>query len=357
MKHLITATLFICLAAPALAGFNGPSVTPPPQEIVDRFINDGSCDTIDNPDWENVWTGVELNANTRAHLIPCFLGAYNMVSKLILERRDDESDVSHFSVQHLAAYSSDRGWYARDQLVNASLDEKTGELSEFSKGRGIGDCGAHGRWEWTGFTFAMLEYAYEGECNGRLADEWPVIYQRTTDRSTPAPETTAAAEGCAQAPYCEDRRYFKDWLASCRPAAPDGGRFCSANAYVHNTDAPAGYDYQLRISQTRAGAPLRLSLIAVFEMMSRQDTVDIHVDGTRQILLAPDEIETPEAINDYFISSQTQTDFLIDAMRQGSEIRFDYTNEQGEPASASFSLSGLIASLLWIEEQAGNVAP
>lgn len=355
MRHFLLAALTSLFATQALANFTGTPLTPPPQEIVDRYINDGSCAGIDNPDWQNLWSSVELSPNARAHLVPCYLGAYNISSKLILERRDDESDVSHFALARFAAYSSELGWYARDELVNANFDEKTGDLSEFSKGRGLGDCGAHGRWEWTGSAFAMLEYAYEEECNGRLPDEWPVIYQRTAaTRVTPATETAASNEDCAEAPYCETRRYFKDWLAACRPTDGNGARYCSANAYVHNTDAPAGFDYQLRVSRARAGDPLRLSFIAVFDMMSRKDTLDIHIDGIRQITLAPDEVETPEAINDYFVGPQDHTDFLIEAMKQGHEIRFDYVTDQGAPATASFSLAGLVASLLWIEEKAAE---
>ena len=65
----------------------------------------------------------------------------------------------------------------------------------------------------------------------------------------------------------------------------------------------------------RISAPLRISIIAVDNMMSRKDTVDVHVDGVRQILLAPDEIETPDSINEYFIGPQDLTDGLIEAMK------------------------------------------
>ncbi|MEQ9518050.1 MAG: DUF1176 domain-containing protein [Parvibaculum sp.] len=353
MKHFLIAALAALFITPALAGFESADITPPTADIIERFANDDDCEAIDNPDWQNMWQGVALDANTRAHLVPCFLAAYNVSHRLILERRDDESDVSEYSLAHFAGFADELGWYARTDLINADIDEKTGELSEFSKGRGVGDCGSIARWTWTGGDFAMIEYAYEGECNGRLPDEWPLIYQRTADKpDAPAPQTKA--QDCSQAPYCEDRRYFKDWLAACRPATQGSGRYCSANAYVHNANAPAGYDYQLRVSRDRAGEPLRISLIAVFDLMSRKDAVDIHIDGIRQIMLAPDEIETPEAINDYFIGPQEHADFLIDAMKKGFEIRFDYVTDEGKPASASFSLAGLVASLLWIEEQAAE---
>ncbi len=360
MKHLMAA-LIAFFATPALADFTATPMAPPPQEVIDLAQDDPDCFMPDDFDTSDMWTGATLSANARLHLIPCQMAAYNMAVKVILERKDDESDTSTWDTLSFARYSDELGWSASDMLINADIDAETGRLTEFVKGRGIGDCGSVGTWIWNGYGFAMIKYAYEGECNGRLADEWPIIYQRTSapdsartpDAVIDNPDQEVEWADCSVAPFCEDRDYFKDFLVACRAQRRDGSRFCSANTYVHNANAPAGFDYQLRVSRERISAPLRISIIAVDNMMSRKDTVDVHVDGVRQILLAPDEIETPDSINEYFIGPQDLTDGLIEAMKAGSSVRFDYTNEAGEDVTVSFSLSGLTASLLWMQEFGG----
>jgi len=361
MKHLMAALLTF-LATPTLADFNTTPMAPPPQDVIDRALDDPDCFLPENLDTSDMWVGAMLSANARLHLIPCQLAAYNMAVKILLERRDDESDISTWDTLSFARYSDELGWSASDTLINADFEAETGRLTEFVKGRGVGDCGSIGSWIWTGYDFAMTEYAYEGECQGRLPEKWPVIYKRasapesarTPDPVLDNPDAPAEGADCSVAPFCEDRRYFKDFLVSCRQPRDDGSRYCSANTYVHDTEAPAGYDYQLRVSRERRDAPLRISFIAVFEMMDRSKPMTIAIDGERIATLQPNEIETPETINDYFIGPQEKTDQLVDAMRAGSTIAFTYRSEYGQNLTVPLSLSGLTASLLWMQENAGN---
>ena len=97
-----------------------------------------------------------------------------------------------------------------------------------------------------------------------------------------------------------------------------------------------------------------MSLIAVFEMMNRAKPMEFRVDGERIIRLSSDEIETDQTINDYFVGPQNLTDQLLVAMRAGSQLTVIYMSESGKRIAVPFSLAGLTASLLWIEENAGN---
>jgi len=360
MKHLMAALVAV-FATPALADFNETPMAPPPQDVIDRALDDPDCFLPETFDTTELWDGTTLDANTRIHLVPCQLAAYNMISKVIIERRDDEGTTSTYDLQSFADFSSLYGWTASDTLTNAFVNPETGRLAHFHKGRGVGDCGTSGSWEWTGYLFAMIEYRVHEACDESLMpDAWPIVYQRTSkpesamrpDPVTTPPETETA--DCSAAPFCEDRRYFKDFLVACRQPREDGSRFCSANAYVHDTEAPAGYDYQLRVSRERRDAPLRISLIAVFEMMDRNKPMTISIDGERIAALQPHEIETPEAINDYFVGPQEKTDQLVDAMRAGTDIAITYRSEYGQTITVPFSLSGLTASLLWMQENAGQ---
>ncbi len=207
----------------------------------------------------------------------------------------------------------------------------------------------------------MVDYYVEEDCNGRLVDQWPAVYTNASIRaqqSAAAPENAsvnAPEQDCSVAPFCEDRRYFKDFLVSCRAPENDGSRFCSANTYVHNAEAPAGFDYQLRVSRERRNAPLRISMIAVFDLMYRSKPMEISVDGEQVALLSPAEVETDQTINDYFVGPQDKTDEIIEAMRAGTEVTFSYTSDDnGRRQTVPFSLSGLTASLLWMQDNAGN---
>jgi len=352
VKFLTTLLLAASLAAPAYADFTTAPMSPPPQAEFDKVLADPDCELWGENALTDMWEGTTLDATTRVHIVPCFMGAYNIMSKILIERRESDSATSTFDTASFADYSSTYGWTGSDMLTNAFINPETGHLAHFHKGRGLGDCGTTGSWEWTGYLFAMIEYRVEEDCNGRLPDEWPVVYAR---HETPAePSHPQEARDCSVAPYCEDRRYFKDWLTACRQPRADGSRFCSANAYVHATSAPAGFNYQLRVSREQRSAPLRISFIAVFEMMNRAKPVEFEVDGERVVLLSPDEIETDQSINDYFVGPQDRTDQLLAAMRAGSQVTISYIAENGKRLNVPFSLSGLTASLLWIEENAGN---
>lgn len=354
MKQLLILALTFCLGQPAFAftDFTQSEMLPPPQAELDRLLADPDCELFNDTAITDMWEGTTLNANTRVHIVPCFTGAYNVMSKVLLERRDNESDTSTFDTLSFADYRSDLGWIGTDMLTNAFINPETGHLAHFHKGRGLGDCGATGSWKWTGYVFALVEYYVEEDCNGRLPDQWPQVFANPAFAASPAEQ--AVTQDCSVAPYCEDRRYFKDFLVSCRAHEADGARFCSANAYVHNANAPAGFDYQLRVSRERRGAPLRVSLIAVDEFLNRSKPLQIKVDGEQVAFLNPDEIETYQAINDYFIGPQEVTDHVVEAMKAGSQVEFAYTGESGKRLNISFSLSGLTASLLWMQENAGN---
>jgi uncharacterized protein DUF1176 len=354
MKHLIVAALALCLSQPAVAAtdFLSSEMVPPPQSEIDKIMADPDCELFEDHPANDAIDSTTLSANVRVHIVPCFAGAYNLMSKVLIERRDDESDTSTFDTLSFADYRSDLGWIGTDMLTNAFINPETGHLAHFYKGRGLGDCGSTGSWKWTGYLFAMVDYYVEEDCNGRTPDQWSAVY--INESLQPQQSANNNTQDCSVAPYCEDRRYFKDFLVSCRAPENDGSRFCSANAYVHNTEAPAGFDYQLRVSRERRDAPLRVSMIAVFDFMNRSKPVDISVDGERVAFLSPDEIETYQSINDYFVGPQDTTDRIVEAMRAGKEIQVSYTGESGRRQTVPFSLSGLTASLLWMQENAGN---
>lgn len=62
-------------------------------------------------------------------------------------------------------------------LTNPSLSDDGLSISQFDKGRGIGDCGVSGAWAWDGEKFRLVDYAAMDTCMGVSLDDWPVLYR------------------------------------------------------------------------------------------------------------------------------------------------------------------------------------
>lgn len=52
-----------------------------------------------------------------------------------------------------------------------------GEITEFAKGRGLGDCGTTGTWRWTGSGFALTSYSSMPVCGGLDPDDWLTLFR------------------------------------------------------------------------------------------------------------------------------------------------------------------------------------
>jgi Protein of unknown function (DUF1176) len=61
--------------------------------------------------------------------------------------------------------------------TNPVFDAKTMTLSTFSKGRGIGDCGAREEWIWDGKAFKLALLKIMPHCKGIPLDDWPALYR------------------------------------------------------------------------------------------------------------------------------------------------------------------------------------
>lgn len=107
--------------------------------------------------------------------LSCSRGAYNFSSRWFLL----EADGSNSGELSFPVPSDDGSGRISDQLelVNAGFDPATGQLSSFNKGRGLGDCGFSGDWQWTGQRFELVAYSQMGECRGVGPDLWPVIWR------------------------------------------------------------------------------------------------------------------------------------------------------------------------------------
>ncbi|MBA4790785.1 MAG: DUF1176 domain-containing protein [Rhizobiales bacterium] len=61
-------------------------------------------------------------------------------------------------------------------LVNSGLSDDGLTVDTFMMGRGIGDCGMHAAWVWTGDRFQLAFFAEMDDCRGVPMDDWPILY-------------------------------------------------------------------------------------------------------------------------------------------------------------------------------------
>jgi len=149
-------------------------------------------------------------------------------------------------------------------------------------------------------------------------------------------------------PFGETRQYFKDWLAACRS---DG--YCSATAYDNPDPAPApgrAADYILRVGRQQQGEAWEISLTTIAAMPEQWEDLTVRVDDEQLLFGARRDYGAYDAVNDYFLLGQ-QAQILLEKMQPGSSLSVRFVSEAGTGTSARFSLSGLVASLLWIDEQ------
>ncbi|MCW3846358.1 DUF1176 domain-containing protein [Sphingomonas sp. LB-2] len=104
-------------------------------------------------------------------LLPCGSGAYNYSSVPFILAPGAKPVIAGFDFPPGLTSSED----GEPTLVNASFDAKTATLSSYSKGRGIGDCGAAEDYVWDGTKFRLIAARAMGECRGSI--NWLTIYR------------------------------------------------------------------------------------------------------------------------------------------------------------------------------------
>ena len=132
--------------------------------LVARFRRQFECEEYDTRGPEAVETEQIATGRTLV-LIPCGSGAYNFSSvPLIAQRRGGRV------VAEVAAFDHQWGIAAEGHptLVNASWDPEARRLREYSKARGLGDCGSRSEYAWDGTRFRLVRQEEMEECRGSL---------------------------------------------------------------------------------------------------------------------------------------------------------------------------------------------
>lgn len=121
---------------------------------MEKMVDCSSNYSDDNPAPE-VETAA-LGGGATLALLPCGNGAYNFSSVAFIIRgsKVETADFDYLGDAEL--------------LTNAGWDPKKSELSTYSKGRGVGDCGESARYIWDGTSFRAIEVREMDECRGSI---------------------------------------------------------------------------------------------------------------------------------------------------------------------------------------------
>jgi len=144
-----------------------------PEAVRNLHIAGSACEAPDTELMQDIPVAIAKVSDTAiVYAIPCTVGAYNITYRLYLR---ETGEIGGARTLYFPEWSKAYGWSGTDLLFNVSLDGP--HLSAFAKGRGLGDCGTSADFTFLDYGYRLDRYTAEEDCNGRLPEEWPVIYE------------------------------------------------------------------------------------------------------------------------------------------------------------------------------------
>ncbi len=140
----------------------------------------------------------------------------------------------------------------------------------------------------------------------------------------------------------QTERVLRDWTAAC---APDG--YCWTSVAI-GRDGTA--DLGLRIGRHAQQVYWEIDLVSLGSPADAFSDVTVTVDGVTETFSGSSEVGaygSPQHL--FFLGRKAQS--ILDAMMPASSISIAFRDMAGVARTASFSLSGLTAALIWIDEQ------
>lgn len=151
-----------------------------PKNVLDRHVQACPEFNTERGEWpvKEVHTlpnyGPEVKSHNKLYLLGCELYAYNSSERAyIVSSYGDITDVAVVEVDNEGNFG------ATTNLMGSGYDPETQQLFTFSKGRGIGDCGASATYKYSprNERFVLVEQRLKEECDGEETD-WPVIFPK-----------------------------------------------------------------------------------------------------------------------------------------------------------------------------------
>ncbi|MBB3893642.1 hypothetical protein GGQ61_004391 [Phenylobacterium haematophilum] len=150
-------------AAPAVSQAGLPAK--PPKSVMALM---GDCDD-DIATLEIAPIAARLSPDLTLWAPLCTRGAYNMIYSFAVV--DAKGAARRLPIRYASSAET------TTELMNVDYDPATRTLSNFEKGRGLGDCGAVNTWVWDGKAFAPTAQDLMGECRGVSPDDWVTTWR------------------------------------------------------------------------------------------------------------------------------------------------------------------------------------
>lgn len=144
----------------------------PPAPVLKRLV--GLDCAADNPALDGP-TSSRLGPGLVLWVIPCWVGAYQTASALVLA---DETG-GHARLADLGGGEGGGPRDANDRAMatNASYDADHRKLYSYAKGRGVADCGITETRVWTGKAFVLADRSELSVCRGLPEEFWVETYR------------------------------------------------------------------------------------------------------------------------------------------------------------------------------------
>lgn len=153
---------------------------PRPAGAVPRTVRRAITETCDQgsrpPEGERPVEAHDLGLGRTLWTVWCDAGAYNSTHMVVVtDARGTVTGLVPGLVPGLAGLQ-DR---TAALWINLSIDPQRGLISQFAKGRGLGDCGQSDGMAWTGEAFVPVRSTLMDTCRGVMPERWPVLYRAT----------------------------------------------------------------------------------------------------------------------------------------------------------------------------------
>ena len=139
-------------------------------------------------------------------------------------------------------------------------------------------------------------------------------------------------------------------LAQTTQVSGDWQARCDASGYCVATNGPADGAAQLRIGRHATEIYWEVSIATIAHVASPDQPFAIEVDGTPQEFTGPGQVGAYGSGTDFFFLGDS-IQAVMDRLPSASSLTVRYTGVDGVAHDVDFSLDGLSAALIWIDEQ------
>ncbi len=141
------------------------------------------------------------------------------------------------------------------------------------------------------------------------------------------------------------QRVLRDWQVSCNPQ-----KECNAETTATGRTDAVTYRFTLVFGRASSTAPWRILIRMNGAEPAPTSPFIFQIDAGAHFRFEPDEIRANDR-QDYELLNDTKVEDLIAAFRQGDNLWLTFHDPRIRETGLAFSLSGVVASILWINEQ------